>query len=74
MHLTNPGLTIFNMIGRESQSVAAAVTVKAASDTMMRFFLAMLDAWGRSDVKMLLRSDQDVTLSLILCQVQARRD
>ena len=49
--LASPGLTIFNMIDRESQSMAAAVTVKAASDILMRFFLAMLDAWGRSDVK-----------------------
>ena len=29
VHLTNPGLTIFNKIDRESQSMAAAVTVKA---------------------------------------------
>ena len=50
-HSRVPGLTIFNMIDRESQSMAAAVTVKAASDILMRFFLAMLDAWGRSDVK-----------------------
>ena len=53
--------------------MAAAVTVKAASDILVRFFLAMLDAWARSDVKVLLRSDQEVTLSLILCEVQARR-
>ena len=37
--------------------MAAALTVKAASETLVRFFLAMLDAWGRSDVKVLLRSD-----------------
>ena len=37
------------------------------------FFMAMLDAWGRSDVKVLLRSDQEVTLTLILREVQARR-
>ena len=59
VHLVNPGLTIFNMMDRESQSMAAALTVKAASETLVRFFLAMLDAWGRSDVKVLLRSDQD---------------
>ena len=46
--------------------MAAAVTAKAASDILVRLFLAMLDAWGRSDAKMLLRSDQEVTLSLIL--------
>ena len=58
---------------RESQSMAAALTVKAASETLVRFFLAMLDAWGRSDVKFLLRSDQEVTLTLILREVQVRR-
>ena len=47
--------------------------MKAASETLVRFFLAMLDAWGRSDVKVLLRSDQEVTLTLILREVQARR-
>ena len=73
VHLVNPRLTIFNMMDRESQSMAAALTVKAASETLVRFFLAMLDAWGRSDVKVLLRSDQEVTLTLILREVQARR-
>ena len=73
VHLVNPGLTIFNMIDRESQSMAAALTVKAAGETLVRFFLAILDAWGRSDVKVLLRSDQEVTLTLILREVQARR-
>ena len=53
--------------------MAAAVTVKAASDILVKFFLAMLDAWGRSDVKVLLRSDQEATLRLILCEVRARR-
>ena len=57
VHLVNPGLTILNMMDRESQSMAAALTVKAASETLVRFFLAMLDAWERSDVKVLLRSD-----------------
>ena len=33
VHLVNPGLTIFNMMDRESQSIAAALTVKAASET-----------------------------------------
>ena len=50
VHLTNPELTIFNMTDRESQSMAAAVSVKAASDILVRFFLAMLSAWGKSDV------------------------
>ena len=66
-------LTIFNMMDRESQLMAAALTEKAASETLVRFFQAMLDAWGRSDVKVLLRSDQEVTLTLILREVQARR-
>ena len=73
VHLVNSGLTIFNMVDRESQSMAAALTVKAASEMLVRFFLAMLDAWGRSDVTVLLRSDQEVTLTLILREVQARR-
>ena len=73
VHLVNNGVTIFNMMDRESQSMAAALTVKAASETLVRFFLAMLDAWGRTDVKVLLRSDQEVTLTLILREVQARR-
>ena len=36
MHLVNPGLTIFNMMDMESQSMAAALTVKAASETLVR--------------------------------------
>ena len=42
---SEPWLTIFNKMDRESQSMAAALTVKAASETLVRFFLAMLDAW-----------------------------
>ena len=42
--------------------MAAALSVKAASDLLLRF-LAMLDAWGRSDVQVLLRSAQEVTLT-----------
>ena len=53
--------------------MAAADTGKAANNILVRFFLAMLDAWGRSDVKVLLRAEQGVTLSLILREVQARR-
>ena len=71
VHLVNPGV-ILDMMDRESRSMAAALTVKAASKTLVRFFLAMLDAWERSDVKVLLRSDQEVTLTLILREVQAR--
>ena len=73
VYLTNPDLTIFNMIDRESQAMAAAVCVKAASELLVRFFLAMLDAWGRSEVKLMLRADQEVTVTLILREVQARR-
>ena len=73
VHPASDVLTIFNMIDSESQSMAAVVTVKAASDILVRFFQAMLDAWERSEVKVLLRSDQEVTLSLILREVQARR-
>ena len=69
--LASAGLTIFNMIDRESQSVAAALSEKAAGDLLVRFFLAMLDAWGRPDVKVLLRSYQEVTLTL---NVKCRRD
>ena len=66
VQLASPGWIIFGTTEVESQSMAAAVTAKAASDILVRLFLAMLDAWGRSDAKMLLRSDQEVTLSLIL--------
>ena len=62
VHLASPGFTIFSMIDKESQSMAAALSVKAASDLLVRCFLAMLDAWRRSDVKVLFRSDQEVTL------------
>ena len=51
----------------------AALSVKAASYLLVRFFLAMLDVWGRPDVKVLLRSDQEVTLTLDLREVRARR-
>ena len=73
VHLTSPGLTIFDTMDRESQSMAAALSVQAASDLLVRLFLAMLDAWRRSHVKVLLRSDQEVTLTVILRDVQARR-
>ena len=73
VHLVNPGLTFSNMIDRESQAMAAALSVKDASDLPVRLFLATLDAWRRSDVKVLLRSDQEVIVTLILWEVQARR-
>ena len=73
VHRASPGLTIFDMIDRESRSMAAALSVKAACDLLVRFFLAMLDAWGRSVAKVLLRSNQEVTETLILREVQARR-
>ena len=73
VHLVNPGLTIFNIIDSESQSMAAALSAKSASDLQVRFFRAMLGAWGRSDVKVLLRTDEEMTLTLILREVQARR-
>ena len=47
VHLASPGLTIFNTMDRESQSMAAA-----------------LPCWTRGEV--LLRSDQEVTFTLIL--------
>ena len=47
VRLTSPGLTIFNMIDRKSQSMAAAFSVKAPSDLLVRFFLTMLYAWRR---------------------------
>ena len=45
------------------------MSVKAASDLLVRFFLAMLDAWGRSDVRVLPRAVQEVTLALLLREV-----
>ena len=51
--------------------MAAAFCVKAASDLLVRFFLAILDAWGRFEVKVLLRADQEVTVTLILRETQA---
>ena len=56
VHLESPGLPVFDKIDKENQSMAAALSVKAASDLLVRFFLAMLDAWGRSEVKVLSRS------------------
>ena len=58
VHLTNPGLTNFNMIDPESQSMAAAVTVTRADDQTSRCYFVLT---------------KKVTLSLILREVQARR-
>ena len=66
-------MTTCNMFDRESEAMAAALCVKAASELLVRFLLAMLDAWVRAEVKMLLRADQEVTVTLILQEVQARR-
>ena len=66
VQLASPGWIIFGTIEVESQSMVVAVAAKAASDILVRLFLAMLEAWGRSDAKMLLPSEQEVTLSLIL--------
>ena len=46
VHLVNPGLTIFNMMDRECQSMAAALAVKAASETLVRF---SRPCWMRGD-------------------------
>ena len=73
VQLASPGWIIPNTIEVESQTTAAAITAKAASDTLGKISLAMLYAWGRSDAKTSLRHDQDMTLSLILRKVQARR-
>ena len=48
VHLVNPGLTIVNMMDRESQSMAAALLGEICKCE---------DARGRSNVKFLLRSD-----------------
>ena len=47
--------------------MAAALSVEAASDLLVRFFLAILDLSGRSDVKVLFNIDP------FLSEVQARR-
>ena len=73
LHLASAGLSIFNTIDRESQSMAAAVSVKTTNNLLVRFFPAVLGAWRRSDVKVLSRSHQEVTLTLILREVQASR-
>ena len=44
---------------------------KAASELLLRFFLAILDAWRKSEV--FLRADQEVTVTLVPREVQARR-
>ena len=37
VHLVHPGLTMFNMVGRESQAIAAALCVKAATKLLARW-------------------------------------
>ena len=53
--------------------MAAALCVKAASELLVRFFLSILDASGRSEVKVLMRADQEETVTLVLRGVLARR-
>ena len=40
VHLVYPGLTIFNMVDR--QAIGAALCVKAASEPLVKIFLAVL--------------------------------
>ena len=56
VHLVDPGLTMFHTIDRERQAMATALCVKAARE--------VVDLWERSEVKGLLRADQEVTLLL----------
>ena len=72
VHVVNLGLTMFHMVDRESQEMAATLSVKAASELLVRFFLAILVLCGRSEVKVLLRADQEVTVTLVLREAQAR--
>ena len=58
---------------RESQAMAAVLCVKAACELLVRFFVGVLDLWRRSDVKLPLRADQEVTVTLVLREVKARR-
>ena len=37
VHLGNPGVAIFNVIDSQSQAMAAALCVKAASDRLVSF-------------------------------------
>ena len=67
----NPGRTIFNIVDQESQAMAAALSGKAA--TAVRFFLAIFGFWRRSEVRGLLRADQEVPVTLVLVEAQARR-
>ena len=51
--------------------MAAALGVKAA--TVVRFFLAIFGLWRRLEVRVLLRADQEVPVTLVLREAQARR-
>ena len=53
---------MFNMVDQQSQAMAAAFCVKAASALLERFILATLDL-----------CDQEVTVTLVLHDVQTRR-
>ena len=61
VHLDNFGLTIFNIVDRESLVMAGALCVKATTELLVRFLLSTLDVRGRSEVKVLSRADQEVT-------------
>ena len=52
--------------------MAAVLCVKAACELLVRFFAGVLDLWRRSEVKVPLRADQEVTVILVLREVKAR--
>ena len=45
---------------------AAALCVKAATDLLVCFFVVILHVWRRSVVKVIVRADQEVTVTLML--------
>ena len=55
---------------RESQAMAAVLCMKAACELLVRFFVGVLDLWRRSEVKVPLRADQEVTVTLVLGEVK----
>ena len=50
----------------------AALCVKAVTEILVRLFQAILDVWERSEVKVLLRADQEVTVTLKVVQGEAQ--
>ena len=74
LHFHNPGLSIFNMIDRESLVICSHSCVKAATELLVRFFLArFLYVWTRSEVEVLFTCREEVTVTLVLKKVQAWR-